>query len=422
MNRTKIKNFLTDNIVTIIFVILSLAGILVSGQPLLVIVRDITQRFVRNSFIVLSLIIPVVAGLGLNFGIVIGAMAAQMSVIFVMDIGVEGFPGILLAMAIAAPLSWFFGILIGKLLNKTRGQEMIASMIVGFFANGLYQLIYLAFMGRFIPVRTKSLILSSGVGVRNTVDLGGPDGAGGLKYAIDDLWKLNFFLATMLVAGLFLLYQLFRIAKPQAIETKSRKRRIVLAVILAVATLFGVLGQFKILLPQKILVLRTVPVPMVTLCLIAGLAIFTTWILQTKLGQDFRSVGQSQPIAGVSGINVDKTRITAIIISTILAAWGHIILLQNLGVLNTYGSHVSIGLYGVAALLVGGATVDRATIGQAFLGVLLFHTLFFISPFAGKVLLNDAQNAEYFRNIVAYGVIGLSLMLYAWKRTQVQKR
>ncbi|MDO5734751.1 MAG: ABC transporter permease [Eubacteriales bacterium] len=422
MSRTKVKNFLTDNVVTIIFVILSLAGILVSGQPLLVIVRDITQRFVRNSFIVLSLIIPVVAGLGLNFGIVIGAMAAQMSVIFVMDLGIGGFPGILLAMAIAAPLSWLFGILIGKLLNKTRGQEMIASMIVGFFANGIYQLVYLAFMGRFIPVRTKSLILSSGVGVRNTVDLGGADGRGGLKYAIDDLWKLNFFVATMIIAGLFLIYQIYRLLKPRKIESQSRKKRIIIIIALSLAFIFGFLGQFKLFLPREILVLRTVPVPMVTMLLIAALAIFTTWILKTKLGQDFRSVGQSQPIAGVSGIDVDKTRITAVIISTILAAWGHIILLQNIGVLNTYGSHVSIGLYGVAALLVGGATVDRATIGQAFLGVLLFHTLFFISPFAGKVLLNDAQNAEYFRNIVAYGVIGLSLMLYAWKRSQALKR
>jgi hypothetical protein len=30
--------------------------------------------------------------------------------------------------------------------------------------------------------------------------------------------------------------------------------------------------------------------------------------------------------------------------------------------------------------------------------------------------LNDAQNGEYFRNIVAYGAIGLSLVLYAWKQ------
>jgi len=105
------------------------------------------------------------------------------------------------------------------------------------------------------------------------------------------------------------------------------------------------------------------------------------------------------------------------ITSTVMAALGHIVLLENVGVLNTYGAHVSIGLYSVAALLVGGATVNRATVGQAFLGVILFHTLFYIAPFAGAILLNDAQNGEYFRNIIAYGAIGLSLVLYAWKQT-----
>ena len=51
----------------------------------------------------------------------------------------------LIALALAAlltvPLGGIFGFLIGKLLNKMKGQEMIGSMILGYFANGLYQLL-----------------------------------------------------------------------------------------------------------------------------------------------------------------------------------------------------------------------------------------------------------------------------------------
>ena len=62
------------------------------------------------------------------------------------------------------------GKVIGKLLNRTRGQEMIASMITGFFADGIYQLIFLFMAGTVIPM-VGDFILSSGMGLRNTIDL-----------------------------------------------------------------------------------------------------------------------------------------------------------------------------------------------------------------------------------------------------------
>ena len=52
-----------------------------------------------------------------------------------------------------------------------------------------------------------------------------------------------------------------------------------------------------------------------------------------------------------------------------------IIYLQNMGNLSTYSSHSQIGMFCIAALLVGGASVDRASIGNVFLGVILFHTI-----------------------------------------------
>lgn len=133
-----------------------------------------------------------------------------------------------------------------------------------------------------------------------------------------------------------------------------------------------------------------------------------------------RAVGQDMHIASISGINVDRTRIISIIISTVLAAWGQILYLQNMGTLNTYNNHEQVGLFAVASLLIGGASVDKASWKEALLGTFLFHLLFIVSPLAGKNLMGNAQIGEYFRVFVAYGVIGLALVLHAWEQNRAK--
>lgn len=415
MDTKKIKNFIASNIVTIIFITISLLGLMVSGQPLLFIVNELVQRISRNTFLVFSLIIPILAGLGLNFSIVVGAMAGQMAIIMVADWGIGGFTGLILAMILSVPLAWIFGYFTGKLLNKTRGQEMIASMIVGFFANGIYQFIYLFLVGTVIPMRTKEFLLRSGIGVRNTIDL-----ENGIKYALDSIIKMPLYMFGIATVLVFILYYGYKQLNADKYPLLNKKKNTIILATLGVSLVVMLLAQYTSILPKQISMLKGIKVPLITLLFVAFAGIFNVVITRTKLGQDFRTVGQNQHIAAVSGINVDKVRITAITISTVFAAWGQIIFMQNIGVLNTFGSHQQIGLFSVAALLVGGASVNKATIGQALLGVTLFHTLFIVSPYAGKELFGDAQIGEFFRAFVAYGVIGLSLGLYAWKKARKQ--
>lgn len=127
-------------------------------------------------------------------------------------------------------------------------------------------------------------------------------------------------------------------------------------------------------------------------------------------------MGQDPHVAATAGIPVDRNRMIATVLSTVFAAWGQLFFLQNLGTMNTYSSHEQVGMFSIAALLVSGATVTRATVPQAFLGTLLFHTLFVVSPLAGKALAGDAQIGEYFRVFVAYGVITAALVLHAWRK------
>jgi len=334
-------------IVPIVFLLLSVIGFFLSGLPLNFVVNEMVFRLSRNLILVMSLIVPVITGMGLNFGIVLGAMAGQIGLIFIVNYKIGGILGVLVAVLVSTPIAILLGYLTGKVLNKAKGKEMITSMILGFFANGIYQLVFILLAGKIIPIKNKDMLMSTGVGLKNTIDLNI------IRKSLDNL-------------------------------------------------LFG----------------KITPLPIMTLIITALLFVGLYFLLKTKLGQEMRAVGQSMYIAGVSGINVDKTRIIAIIISTVLAAWGQIVYLQNMGTLSTYTNHEQVGLFAVASLLIGGASVDKASWKEALIGTFLFHLLFIVSPQAGQNLMGNAQIGEYFRVFIAYGVIGLALLLHAWEKAK----
>lgn len=407
--KTKVKRFLVKNMVTIMFIVLSYIGFHYSGLSVPFFMSELITRFARNGFLVLALIIPVMAGMGLNFAIVLGAMAGQVGIIMVAHWGVSGVPGVMLSVLLATPVALLLGYLTGKLLNKTKGQEMITSLILGFFANGVYQFIFLILVGSVIPMVNEDLVLSSGVGLRVTIALNDT-----IRYALDDVWKFSFIHTVLAATILFLLIfavKLYKMKKGETADAPTDKSKTYFNLGVVVAILGITLG---VMFTETRV--NDLQVPMLTFAIIGLLCLFTFFLSKTKLGQDLRTVGQDRHIAKVSGINSDGIRVLAIVLSTLLAAYGQIIYLQNLGTLSTYGSHEQVGMFAIAALLIGGASVTKATIGQAILGIILFHTLFIVSPLAGSNLFGDAQLGEYFRAFVAYGVIGLSLAMHAWKK------
>lgn len=432
-----LKEWLLDNIVTLIFWVFIIAGLLVARDVTMDwFFTELSNRFYRNAFLILSLIIPVVAGLGLNFGIVVGAIAGQLAVIAVrywdlsalLKRGVDlsdaeavaanptmfsGGSGLFLMFLVALPIAILIGYLTGTLYNKTKGQEMITSLIVGYFGNGVYQFIVLFIIGAVIPVALEHpMILYDGVGVRMSVDMGS------VSYALDNILQVPFapFMACLWACVLLALIwnQYIRKSKVEGQSVKLSTLRFGLfAAISLILTVFFAMQTMSAGVMTKV---RTVPVALVVVVVI--LAVFINYLMSTKLGQDFRSCGMSQNIAEANGINVDRTRVIATIMSTVLAAWGMIIYLQNMGTLNTYTAHNNVGYFSVAAILVGGASVQRATIGQAITGCLLFHAMFILSPEIGKAVFGQAALGEYFRTFMVYGVIGLSLGLYVWRNNK----
>lgn len=347
LDNQNMKKFLTGSAVPILFLFISAVAIPISEFSGIYLVREIVTRLSRNAFLVLALLLPVMAGMGINFGMVLGAMAGQIGLIFITDWGIKGAPGLVLAMIIGTPIAIVLGYFAGAVLNRAKGREMITSMMLGFFIAGIYQFFLLYLCGSIIPIKsTKTLVLSRGYGIRNAINLD-------TSSAFDKLLLVN-------IGG--------------------------------------------------------VAVPIGTFLIIGVICVFTLWFRKTKFGQNMRAVGQDMIVSGTAGIKVEKTRIQSIIISTVLACYGQIIYLQNIGTLNTYNGADQAGLFAAAALLVGGATVSKATIPNAIIGTALFHLMFVVMPMAGKNLTGQAMIGEYFRMFVSYGVVTLALVLHAWKK------
>ena len=342
-----ILNILRNNTVPIMFIIICAICIPISGFSPAYLLNEIITRLGRNAFLILSLLIPIMAGMGLNFGMTLGAMAGELALIFVSDWQIWGIPGVILAMIVSVPFSVILGFICGKLLNRAKGREMITSYIISFFINGVYQLIVLYLMGSLIPIAHSSIKLPRGYGIRNTVSLLN------MRQCIDNLLAIR-------------------------------------------------IGGVKI--------------PALTLLIIAFMCLLIVWFRRTKLGQDMRAVGQDMQVARDAGIKVERTRIISIIISTVLAGFGMILYLQNIGNLSTYSAHSQVGMFCIAALLVGGASVDHASIGNVFLGAVLFHLMFIVAPQAGAKITGDSMIGEYFRVFVSYGVITMALIMYEMKK------
>lgn len=417
MKKGKVTSTLFENKTTVMFVILCLVGIIAANKPLSFVLNELVSRIGRNTFLVLSLLIPIQAGMGLNFAVVIGAMAAQIAVFFVVHMGLGGISGLLLCALISMPLAIFFGFLTGKLFNGMKGSEMIGGTILKFFADGLYQFFFLFIIGGVIPLIDPVLMISSGVGVKNTIDL-----SGNLRYALDDLWRMTLLDACTIIAIVVIVYAGIKLIKTIKFDLKKVKnldkaakikKEAIKKCIITVA--ISVVGLALTYIPYITNLLFGAKIPVITYLCIVVAYVLNIQFTKSVLGQNIRTVGQDMKVADSSGLNVNNLRIIAMVLSTLLASWGHLITLQNMGTLQTYNAHFSIGEYAIAALLVGGASVTKASPKNAVLGVILFHTLFIVSPDAGKNLFNNAQIGEYFRVFVSFGVIAIALVLHAWE-------
>lgn len=152
----------------------------------------------------------------------------------------------------------------------------------------------------------------------------------------------------------------------------------------------------------------TVPVGMIVffLLLCFGVKLF----FNTKQGKALAATGENETFARIAGINVNKARMVAIVLSTVIAAFGICIYAQSYGFIELYDAPMMMAFPAVSAILVGGSFKNKTTISHVIFGTFLFQTIYSVSgPVANDLLVPEV--AEIFRMMITNGVI-LAALLY----------
>ncbi|HCG60182.1 MAG TPA: ABC transporter [Lachnospiraceae bacterium] len=138
---------------------------------------------------------------------------------------------------------------------------------------------------------------------------------------------------------------------------------------------------------------------------------FCMWaFLHTKTGTAMTAVGSNPSFARAAGINVNKIRMLSVIMSTWLGAVGILVYEQGFGFIQLYMAPFYMALPAVSAILIGGASVNKATIMNVIIGTILFQGIVTMTPTVMNNVIH-MDMSEVIRIIASQGMI-----LYALTR------
>lgn len=151
-------------------------------------------------------------------------------------------------------------------------------------------------------------------------------------------------------------------------------------------------------------------IPVGTLLFFALFALAIWAFLHTKTGTAMTAVGSNPVFARAAGINVDRIRMLSVIMSTWLAAVGILVYEQGFGFIQLYMAPFYMALPAVSAILIGGASVNKASIMNVIIGTILFQGIVTMTPTVMNNMIH-MDMSEVIRIIVSNGMI-----LYALTR------
>ncbi len=320
-------------------------------------ITNIINRFSWNAVLVLAMVPMIHSGCGLNFGLPLGVIAGLLGGTMSIQFGFERFGvtvSFLMAMVIATPFAVLFGLGYGWLLNKIKGGEMMIATYVG-----LSIVSFMCMMWLLLPYNSPTMVYGlSANGLRPTISLDGF-----YNQALAKLLEIDF----------------AKIAQALHIS-------------------LGPLEYIKI--------------PTGSLLVFALLALAMWAFLHTKTGTAMTAVGSNPNFARAAGINVDRIRTLSVVMSTWLGAVGILMYQQGFGFIQLYTGPNNLTLPTVSAILIGGALVNKATIGNVIIGTILFQGMVTMTPTVMNAMVH-MDMSEVIRSIVSNGMI-----LYALTRKQ----
>ncbi|MDR0468680.1 MAG: ABC transporter permease [Peptococcaceae bacterium] len=138
------------------------------------------------------------------------------------------------------------------------------------------------------------------------------------------------------------------------------------------------------------------------------MSLFVWLFFKTKTGTAIIAVGSNPEFARAAGINIDKMRVISTILSTMIASVGIIVYQQSFGFIQLYNGPQSFIFPSVAAILLGGASVNKATILNVIVGTFLFQGILTMTPTVINTIV-QVDVSEIIRIVISNGMIVYAL-------------
>ena len=153
-----------------------------------------------------------------------------------------------------------------------------------------------------------------------------------------------------------------------------------------------------------------VTIPTGALLVFLGMCVLVWWFFRTQMGITIAAARSNPRFARAAGISDSRTRVQASVLSTVLAALGIVIYSQSYGFVQLYTAPLLMAFPAIACILIGGASVTRATVAHVIIGTFLFQSILTTAlPVTSQVIEGDIS--ETARLIIQNGMI-----LYALTR------
>lgn len=305
----------------------------------------VITRVGMNGVLILAMMISVYCGAGLNFGLPIGIVCGLLGGSLAVEWNMTGLGGFVVACLISIPFGMIAGYAYGVVLTKIRGSEMTIGNYAGFCIVYLSCVLWLV-----LPYKNPQILWPiGGNGLRVTLTLDTFFGQ-----ILDNFLKIDF--------------------KAMGILQDS-----------STWSLFyfptGLIMTFSLF------------------CLI-------TWIFtKTKRGIILRIGGAYPSFSGSLGISQKRSIIFGSVASMTLAAVGINIYSQSYGFYQFYNAPLKMAFPAMAALLIGGATVKKASVFDVVFGSIIYLGFLAMGTPIANVLLDNGGASEIVRMILQNGII-----------------
>lgn len=348
-------------VITVLFLVIMVIAA-IQGLNITTLMSDSIVRFGMNAILVLAMVPAIKSGIGPNFGLPVGVLVGLLGTLISFQNGYVGWWGFGMAIVYTLPIAIIVGVLYGIMLNRVKGSEIIVSTYTGFSAVFLMSIGWI-----WLPFTDARMAWPLGGGLRNVISLDGIFGK-----LLNDSLSIKL-LKDMSTGNLITLFN----------KTEQ-----------------FVSNNFD---SEQYRVIFSFPTAMILFLLAAC---FLVWLYtKSRSGVMLKAAGDNPKFAAANGINVDIYRIIGATMSTILGAVGIIVYSQSYGYMQLYQGPLMVAFTAVAAILIGGGSVRRATILHVLIGTFLLQALLTVALPTVNTLFPEGNLSEVLRVIVQYGVI-----------------